>query len=84
MAKLRTDDARAAALNAGLVAAAIYNVNRKKGAPAFEAQDFVSMGEADFMTPAQAQAHMDGWARSRGSAALSLEEIDAARGKMNT
>jgi hypothetical protein len=37
----RRDEAKAATLRAGLVAAAIYNVNRRKGAKPVKASDFV-------------------------------------------
>ena len=55
---------RARYIRAGLVAATIVNVNRKKGARLVRPEDFIRepVREEDFMTPEQALAMMDGWA----------------------
>lgn len=52
---------KAAALRAGLIAAAIYNVNRKKGARALKASDFVR-SERRHLSPEEAARFMDRWA----------------------
>lgn len=52
---------RAAALRAGLVTSAIYNVNRKKGTAAYQPRDFVRE-EPKTLSPEQMRAAMDRWA----------------------
>lgn len=53
---------RQAALRAGLVASAIYNVHRKRGQRALRPSDFVR-GERKYMTVEEARRYMDAWAR---------------------
>lgn len=57
---------RAAYLRAGLVAATIINVNRRKGARLVQAKDFFKepRKEGDHMSTAEAAAHLDRWAAS--------------------
>lgn len=62
----RSEAERGANLRAGLVAAAIVNVFRKKGSAPSKPSDFIRerRKESDFMTPAQAAKVMDRWAAS--------------------
>jgi len=61
----REEDDRGACLRAGLITAAIYNVNLKKGARRYKATDFVAMPD-DYLTPEQAKTQLDAWARETG------------------
>jgi hypothetical protein len=63
--QLKVEDDRAASLRAGLIAATILNVHRKKGTRVIQPQDFVRMPD-DFMSPEAAQAYLDAWAISQG------------------
>ncbi len=54
---------RAADLRAGLIAATITNVHRRKGAALVHPQDFVRMPKR-FMTVKEAQTHMNRWAKN--------------------
>jgi hypothetical protein len=59
----RRDEAKAATLRAGLVAAAVYNVNRRKGAKPIKATDFVREPPRP-ITADEMAALFKGWARS--------------------
>ncbi len=63
--QLKVEDDRAAALRAGLIAATILNVNRRKGTRVIQPTDFVRMPD-DYLSPEQAVAVMDAWALSQG------------------
>lgn len=62
-AERRNDDQRAAIERAGIVAAAVYNVNRKKGARWIKPSDFIATRPHE-VTPEQFATLMKGWARS--------------------
>lgn len=64
--KRRTEAERALTLRAGLIAATIINVNRKKGAPLVQPHDFLPETE-EFLTPEEARAFMDRWAEGQGA-----------------
>lgn len=53
-------------LRAGLVAATVVNVNRRKGARVVQAQDWFRPARkaSDYLTPAEAVAVMEKWAKS--------------------
>jgi hypothetical protein len=51
---------RAANLRAGLVAAAVYNVHRRKGAQPIRPEDFLRE-EPKVLTPEEMEQMMDGW-----------------------
>lgn len=79
----RTEEERAKSLRAGLIAAAIYNVNLPRGSRKLKSTDFVSMPD-DYLTPEMAQSEMDGWAKSLGAvegAPLAPVDVDAERRK---
>lgn len=61
IAEMLKEQRKHEALCAGLGASATYNVNRKKGARALKASDFVR-GERRHMSPEQAARFMDRWA----------------------
>jgi len=63
--KLKVEDDRAATLRAGLIAATVLNVNRKKGTRLVQPTDFVSMPD-DYLSPEQAASYMDAWANTTG------------------
>ena len=54
---------KAAVLRAGLVAATVYNVNRKKGNRAAKPSDYLRK-EAVILSPGQMEREMDTWASS--------------------
>ena len=58
----REGEAKAAVLRAGVVAAAIYNVNRKKGAPMVKPRDFLAEAPKA-LPPAALERAFDAWAR---------------------
>lgn len=72
----RVEDARAATLRAGLIAATILNVNRRKGASLVQATDFVREKD-EFLDPEQAAEFMDRWAQSQGGVIVepTVEEV---------
>ena len=53
---------QAADLRAGLIAATITNVHRRKGAALVHPRDFIR-GAKRYMTVEEAQTHMDRWAK---------------------
>lgn len=53
---------RAAALRAGLVASAVYNVHRRKGAKALKPSDFVAGPQGDEPSPAEFKARLKAFA----------------------
>jgi hypothetical protein len=63
------DDARerAATLRAGLVASAVYNVHRRKGAPAIKPTDFLesSARPIHYVEPAELRQIVRGWVGMR-------------------
>jgi len=63
MRKVQKRRDREAALRAGLVTAAIYNVNRKRGTRSLKPTDFIK-SEPAILTPEQMEAEMDRWAKS--------------------
>lgn len=69
--KRRTESERALTLRAGLIAATIINVNRKKGAPLVQPHDFLPETE-EYMSPEEARAFMDRWAEGQGGSAPSI------------
>jgi hypothetical protein len=58
----RRADNEAAILRAGIVASAVYNVHRKKGAKAIEPKDFLPQKP---LTPEEQRQRMLAWAMSR-------------------
>lgn len=66
MIKQKAEQDRAATLRAGLIAATILNVNRRKGTPLVQPQDFLAEND-EWLTPEQAAEFMDKWAASQGS-----------------
>ena len=66
--KLQYDKAqnKAANLRAGLVAATLINIHRKKGTPAVKPMDFV-VQKRQYMSPKEAVVFMDQWAKNAGS-----------------
>lgn len=58
-----SERSRAADLRAGLIAATITNVHRRKGAALVHPSDFVR-GPKRYMTVEEAETHMDRWAKS--------------------
>ena len=56
---------RAATLRAGLVAAAVYNVHRRRGDAIWSATDFVRqpLREEDFMSVEASKSMLDRWAK---------------------
>jgi hypothetical protein len=69
----RQQDAKAATLRAGLVAAAIYNVNRRKGAKVIKPQDFVRE-PAKPVDPNQMAEVFKAWARAHNRRAANEQE----------
>jgi hypothetical protein len=65
-------------LRAGLIAAAVYNVNRKKGARMLQASDFVVMPD-DFLAPEDAASYMDAWAASQNSPIVAPTNAEVER-----
>ncbi len=65
----REEEERRENLRAGLIAAAIYNVHRKRGTPAFHPRDFIRERPRpqDYMSKEQARAFLDGWAADRNA-----------------
>ena len=61
---IRGAEEKAAVLRAGLVAAAVYNVSRKKGARFIQATDFLPVPMQEELPLEQLRAGMDAWARS--------------------
>src|SRR6266576_1006183 len=61
----KEEDDRGACLRAGMITAAIYNVNLRKGQRRYRATDFVAMPD-DYLTPEQAKTQLDAWARETG------------------
>ena len=59
---------RSATLRAGLVAAAVYNVHRKKGAKAIKPQDFVRQEKkTEIVSPEEFARRMSAWADSHNA-----------------
>lgn len=82
MAEQRVEEERALRLDAGLIAAAIYNVHRKKGVRMLQAADFVSMPD-DYMSIEAARAYLDGWAVEQSGTTIiapTAEEVEKYRG----
>lgn len=62
--KIESD--RAAILRAGLIAATILNVHRKKGTALIQAHDFLPE-QHEYLSVEEAKEVMDRWAQSQGS-----------------
>lgn len=56
-------EGKAATLRAGLIAAAVYNVNRKKGAYFLQPKDFLDEPPV-LLDPETMEIHLDAWART--------------------
>lgn len=53
---------------AGMITAAIYNVNRKKGARPLKASDFYTERKTALLEPEDALEAMDSWAKAHNAA----------------
>lgn len=62
----KAEEYRAAALRAGLVTAAIYNVHRRKGTRAYRAGDFLKQ-PTRILTPQELEQMLDGWSTSQNA-----------------
>ena len=67
----RNDLERAKYLRAGLIAATIVNVNRKRGTPPAKPSDFIRVRPRpeDFMRVDEARRVLDGWAEEQNKLA---------------
>ena len=71
---------RADNLRAGLVAATIANVHRKKGGRLFKPSDFLAE-KRKYMTPVEARSYMDRWARAVNANQKAVAKAQAAPAK---
>jgi hypothetical protein len=63
MAEVHEAEERAAVLRAGLVAATVHNVHRRKGTRAAKPSDYLKKPPA-ILDPSQMEAEMDAWAKA--------------------
>ena len=80
--KRRAEEERAALLRAGLIAATIVNVNRKKGAALVKPGDFIRerLRPEDYMDVQQTISALDRWAVAQNKATTAEALADQAEG----
>lgn len=80
--KQKREQERAAYLRAGLVAATIVNVNRKRGSRMVQPSDFIRElpRDEDFMDVEEAVAMMDRWAKTTNQLAQAEQVEGLVRG----